>query len=352
MTVYETILDGIRGEFEQQAKCLVDDASDTAIKFKVIASELAGLYEQLAHCERQIFPDTAEGDYLARHGAVRGILRKSAAPASGEVIFHCSEAAAERIPIPAGTLLGSSQSDLVFRTVADAAIEIGATSAAAAVESQESGSGSNLAAGLLDLLITPIIGVTAVENPQMLAGGSDEESEERYRERVLEAFRQVSNGANLQYYEQFARSMGGVWFAKASFVSGTPNQIRLCVENAARTLSDSIVAALQEEVESVRELNMKVTVHRPVQKAIDLAVTLQLENTANAATLSLLAEEVLRQHILDLPIGESFSPIRAGRALLEITGVRDVQFTSPNASVAIGAGEIAVPGTLSVGVQS
>lgn len=348
---YDSMLTFTLNEFEKQAHCMVDDASDTAIKFKVIAAELARLYDLLEYYKKQVFPNTAEGEYLDRHGAVRGIVRKSASPASGRVIFHCLGGAAEDISIPAGTLLGSSQCDLVFHTLKDVVLKQGATYVEAVVESSETGSRANLAAGLLNLLITPIVGITSVENPNKLAGGAEEESEESYRSRVMEAFRQVSNGANLHYYEQFAKNKSGVWFAKASFVSGSSNHIQLCVENATRTLSDSIITELSEEMEEARELNVKLTVQRPVQKAVNLNMTVYVNNMAGGATLSILAEEAMLHYIQSLSIGENFSPTLAGRTLLEIPGIRDVSFTGITPST-IGKTEIAIPGEFSIKIAS
>lgn len=348
MTQYEIILEYLLGEFEREASCLVNPASDTAIKFKVVASEFARLFELLDFVRRQIFPDTAEGEYLDRHGAVRGIIRKAATPASGRVVFHAKEAAAEKILIPAGTLVASSQNNLIFRTTDDAAIEKGASYALAMVEATENGPQTNLAPRLLDLVVTPIAGISSVENTEKLSGGADEESEECYRRRVLESYNQISNGANLHYYEQFAKSKSGVWFARADFVEGSPNQIRLFVENATRTISDALIAELQEEMEAARELNVQLTVQRPTPKPIDVSLTLYCDNTANSSSLILAAGQALTDSIQALSVGERFSQVSIGRDLLALSGVLDVVFTSPTSPVTVAGNEIAVPGSLHI----
>lgn len=339
---YETVLFRMREGFERQAGCLVDDASDTGIKFKLLASELARLEELLDFYKKQLFPDTAEGEFLLKHGALRGVVPKPAAPSRGTAVFSCKASAGEAIPIPAGTICGSSKGGgLLFRTTADAEIPKGSTTAGAAVESMETGAAANLAPHLLDTLITPVPGVSGVDNLQRLDGGADPESQESFRRRVIESCSQISNGANLAYYEQFARSLSGVQSARAVYTAGSSSQVFLYVENLTRTLSPVIVADLQKQVEQIREAGVRVIVRRPALKRIRPELSIQVDNLANKHTYALEVEAELERATQELGIGERWSPARIAARLLALPGIQDVTITSPAAPVETAAGEIA-----------
>lgn len=349
---YDGFLSQLRGGFEREAKCLVDDASDTGIKFKLLASELARLEELLAYYKLQIFPDTAEGEFLLKHGELHGIIPKEAAPAKGNVTFTCKTAVTENLTIPAGTLCASSKGEgLLFRTTEDRVIEQGKTYATVPVEATESGADTNLAPHLLDILVTPIPGVSQVDNSQRLDGGADAESEESLRKRVVESYSKVSNGANLAYYEQFARSIPGVQFAKAVYTTGTTSQVLLYVENLTRTLAPAVVSQVQQQAESVRETGVRVIARRPTAKRIKPTLSIKVDNLANQHAYGLDVEAELEKATQELGIGERWSPSKIAARLLTVPGVLDVTFTSPAAPVEVGAGEIPVLNGIELSVE-
>lgn len=353
MNRYEAILVSIRDSFEQQAGCLLDDASDSAVKFRVIASEIARLYERLDYYEQQIFPNTAEGEYLERHGAVRGITKKRAARAGGPLIFNCKTVPTEDIFVPAGTLCTSSRgSGLMYQTTQDLTIPAGSAYGVAQIESVEAGVHTNIAPGYVDILVTPIAGISSIENTVKISGGADEEPDEMFRERVIEAFSSISNGANTSYYEQFARSRDDIWYAKAVASSSAVNQLDLYVENYTRTLSDGIVTELQAEIEAVRQLGVKVAVKRPAIKTVNLSVTIRVDNLANESVHRYAVDQALADAVSSLGIGQRFSPAAAIGRVLALPGIADAVLTSPTAPISVGAGEICQPGSISITVEA
>ncbi len=349
MSQYNAILANTLGLFEKQAHCQVDDASDTAIQFKIIAAELDRLFTLLEEAQKQIFPTTATGKFLEQHGAVRGIYKKSAAKASGQITFQCQTPPAEDLLIPAGTLCASSRAEgLLYQTTQDGIIKAGKTLVTVIGEALETGSQANLAPGYLDLLVAPIPGITSINNPSKMAGGCEEEEDEPFRVRVIEAFRKISNGANLAYYEQFAKNLPGVWLAKAVYTPGVSNQIDLYVQNNTRTISDATIALVQEEIEPVRELNIRVAAKRPTVKSVPIQAVVRVNNLANQNSVLLAAEKALLSYIDGLGIGERFSPALAAKAVLALDGVTDISFQQPVSAVAIGTGEICSAGKITL----
>ncbi|KAG0184299.1 hypothetical protein DFQ28_011425 [Apophysomyces sp. BC1034] len=66
-----------------QSDADTEKGSDHYVRASAAASAIEGLYAHQAWIARQIFPDTADEDYLILHARVRGIERKPAVAASG-----------------------------------------------------------------------------------------------------------------------------------------------------------------------------------------------------------------------------------------------------------------------------
>lgn len=352
MSDYELILENTLGNFENQANCIVEDDSDTAIKFKVIATEILRLYEKINFCKKQMFPNTADGEYLERHGAIRGIYKKCASKSKGQVIFKCKSASPNDILIPKGTLCTSSKgSSLVYETVCDVTLNKDSLYTIADVESTVVGSHTNIAPHYIDVLITPISGISSIDNNQKTAGGADEETDDMFRKRVIEAFSRISNGANLNYYEQYAKSKPDIWYAKARFIPNKSNELELFVENRTHTLSNAVLENFKEDIESIRTLGTKVTVKRPAQKEIPINVTARVLNMSNEDTYRSEIQEVLERSISSLEIGQRLSPAKISKKLLEIDGITDICITNPTLPVTVAYNQIASFGIANITIK-
>ena len=81
-----------------------------ALRLYAVASQLYCLWVQTDYLTRQTFPQTAEGEYLDRHAALRGLTRGAAAKAAGTLRFCLKEAAAAAVTVPAATAcMGTAQ---------------------------------------------------------------------------------------------------------------------------------------------------------------------------------------------------------------------------------------------------
>jgi uncharacterized phage protein gp47/JayE len=152
---------------------------------KVLASVDAGVYHQLLgdldFLAKQIFPDTAEGEYLREHWSGR-VTPLYATGASGEVLISGIPGR----PVPAGLVFSAASGE---RYYTDQAYRIGADGKAVAlIKSQSFGTAVNLAAGEeLSIVSTIPAGVDskAKTTGGGITGGADDETDEAYLTRVL-----------------------------------------------------------------------------------------------------------------------------------------------------------------------
>lgn len=113
------------------------------------------------------------------------------------------------VTIPAGTVCMTAE-EVRFATLTSTVLAAGTLQAEAPAEAVAGGAAGNVGPGEIQILTACPVAVTGCTNPAAFAGGSDAESDEELRERILESYRRLPNGANAAWYEQTALSYGGV----------------------------------------------------------------------------------------------------------------------------------------------
>ena len=203
------LYEGMLETFEEKTGFAMEDTADLAVRLYAAAAEIQALYIYADWALTQSFPQSAAGKYLDYNGQLRGITRKSGHKAGGILRFKIDSARAEPLRVPAGTVCTTA--GLVrFVTTEDALIRAGALYADAAAEAEIVGTAGNVPAERITNMTRAPVGVTGVTNPAAFAGGSGEEDDESLRERILDSFIRLPNGANAAFYELRALSHPGV----------------------------------------------------------------------------------------------------------------------------------------------
>lgn len=174
-------------------------ASVLDVHARVRAGGINGLYGYLDWISRQVLPDSADEEILARHAARWGVMRKGAVGATGNVGLTGTPGA----PVPAGSAMVRDDG-VEYRTTATVAIGAGVT--IAAVEEVAGGVAGDTAAATQLRFVAPVAGVDAVATVQApgLTGGAAEEDDEALRARLLARIRTPPNGGSKSDYERWA----------------------------------------------------------------------------------------------------------------------------------------------------
>ena len=219
--------------------------------------DLAGKQNLLAY---------ARGGHLDHLGAPMGVVRIQPQPARTTVRFGLDEALAFDVPVPAGTRVTTQSGGVMFATLTDAVIPAGELSVEVAAKATEAGAvGNGLVPGQLCRLVDPIPYVTSVENADTTLSGCDEETDERFRERIRTAPESFSVAGPDKAYEARVRAVSGDITA-VSVTSPTPGVVDIRFVLTDGELPDE---AMIEEVEhaltpkDVRPLTDKVLVGPP-----------------------------------------------------------------------------------------
>lgn len=100
MITYDEIYNRMKSEFSAKSKYDFDEASDAAIRMRVLAGEIFNAMTNIEWLKNQMFVATASGEYLDYFASQRGLERKQAQKAQGEITFFINEPVENSIFIP------------------------------------------------------------------------------------------------------------------------------------------------------------------------------------------------------------------------------------------------------------
>lgn len=178
----------------------VSDVSDDSV-LNAIAYGCGKLTQRTltnqAIIEGHIFPDSAYGTYLDNLAAIRGVSPRFGAAGSTTYVRVTADEGTSYI---AGTNTFTSTSGIVFNLEESKTIDVNGY-AYLKVRSQQSGLSTNVDALSINNVSPIPQGHVSVVNEYAATGGSDEESDDLFRERIKTSINQLSR-TTLSYLEQ------------------------------------------------------------------------------------------------------------------------------------------------------
>jgi uncharacterized phage protein gp47/JayE len=228
---------------------------------------------------RQLMPDLAEKEWLDRHGQIWLVNadgstgRKLAAPASGTVTF----AGLQGIVVPEATEL-TSPDGFLYATLEFVTIGTGPTECA--IKSLNSGVATNQLPGTPFTMTAPIAGVDEVLVVD-LRGGTETETDDQLRARVLARIRLPPMGGCAYDYENWALKIPSItraWCAPREMGMGTVTVRFMCdalrADNGGIPLQEDI-GVVRNYLDTVRPVAVRdFFVVAPVPEPIDFTLYL------------------------------------------------------------------------------
>ncbi len=343
----ETIYQEMMADFAARTGLEASGSGDLAVRMYAVAAQLYGLQVQSDWVARQCFPQTAVGEYLDRHAALRGLARRQAAKAEGILTFTVDSALSTDLTIPAGTVCMTA--GLVrFETTEAAVLPAGEVRVEASARAVEAGAAGNVGGGtILSMAVAPV-GVSRVSNASPFSGGVDEEGDEALRERVLETFQRLPNGANAAYYEQGALAFSQVAAAQVLPRSRGIGTVDVVIATDAGLPEDGLLGEVQAWFEERREIAVNVAVRAPTPKAVDVTVQVKAAEGRDAQRVRQAVEGALAGWFTGARLGQDLLRAKLGSVIYAVEGVENYAITAPAADVAVAADELPRLGVLTV----
>lgn len=304
-----------------------DEASDIAIRLRVLAGEIFNAKSSLEWLKNQMFADTAQGEYLDMIAQQRGLARKQAVKSQGELTFYIDEPLGRDVIVPVGTMVATADTEPVrFVTTEEGEISAGNTIVSVGAEAHTAGCNGNISADRAVVPVSVPAEISRVTNREEFTDGEDAEADFELRERIRDSYINRSNGTNKTYYEQLALSVDGI--AKAGVVSkvrGTGTiDIYVCGKDSAASSAE--ITRLQNLVNEQRELNVDVKVLAATFVDYDLLVRVKPKSGISKELVTEKCSEAFIRFINSIPIGGRLYLSVLGRYLLETNCIETYEY--------------------------
>lgn len=281
----------IRERILRDTKSLWPDAdispdSDHYVHASRLASCAEGQYAHQSWIVRQIFPDTADREYLERHASMRGLSRRNPTTASGTA------------EIPA---------------IAD-----------------EPGAAANVRDGEAQLMAAPA-GV-ATECRLTVQGGTDRESDASLLARLLEIIRRPPAGGNRYDYKNWALSVDGVTSAYVYPLRRGLGTVDIAITSADGVPSEETVRRVQAYIDEMRPVTAKnALVLKPTVTAVPVTVQVKLDGI-DLDEAKRRIRTALKEYFDTLIPGDGLTVSQIEAAISNVDGVIDRRLTAPTAN--------------------
>jgi len=327
---------------------------------RVMADAKAGLahhvLQYIAWLALQLLPDTAETEWLDRHGDIwlvnadGTVGRKMATYAVGEVGITGTF---EGVVIPLGTRLEGD--DTAYETTMEAMTADGGAPVNVPVRALDPGTLGNAEPGAFLAVTPPIVNVGSTAEVITMAGGTDEENDEDLRIRVLMRIRQPPMGGDQNDYVQWALAVAGVtraWSGPLEMGMGCVT-LRFMMDDL-RASSDGFPAAADIQtvtayLDKVRPVAVKdFFVVAPIPRRVDVDVrNLVPDTAAMRAAIEASLQAMLRRWAAP---GATIYAAWKYHAIQDTPGVEHFDLAFSNDDLMPSPGHLAVLGDVSYGV--
>lgn len=234
---------------------------------------------------RQAFLTTATGYYLDLFGEEYGIKRQVALQAQGVVTFSISSAVNYPINIPANTRITNTETGLFYDTWTSVEIPVGATSVTCPVRSMITGSKTNIPANSEFVFYNEnLLNEVSISNSEAFTDGRDAESDEDYRERLLEE--KTSDGFGSKSYYVKLGKIGCVH--DIALVDSLTHTAKVIVNGYSdSTISDDLLALVTAQYTNEKNLiyNQTFEVVKAEFTTIPLEISIDVSSELQEETL-------------------------------------------------------------------
>jgi len=346
---------------------LPPDIDDTENGFpwdftKPTALEKAEMLEfHLVETLKIMFPMWAYDEWLDYHAKGRGITRKPANAASGELLIT---------GIP-GTTIPAGFKFAAPATADSPAIEYQTTekytigedgTVRVQVTAVEPGIKGNVPANTVTLMMTPIKGITSVNNETAITGGTEVESDDELRNRIMEidAASEASFVGSDGDYKRWAEEVPGVGTALVMPEWAGPGTVKVVVIDAnGQPANQAIITAVYNNIMSPDDrlqrkapIGATVTVEAPTAKEINYSFTLELKAGENQETVLERFKAQLRTYYVEAKKEGVVRYNRVSSILTNTEGVKDFTGLTMNGgtvNIVLEEDEYPVTGTIDPG---
>ena len=258
-----------------------NEGSEIRNLLESFAVDIYTLMEETDEVAKHCFVETAEGEWLDKHGSnpLIGLPRETGAESTGYVTFSIPSATTADVVVPIDTVLVNNVTGLQYVTMSDAVISIGDTSTTCFVQCLTVGVDGDADIGEITLFEddSTLFNGLSVTNASAFSGGIDYEEDDEYRERLLAYLRKDDFGS-IGYYEGLCEAIDGVHDVLLVDDSNETYTKIVLVNGDAKPTPDTVLADVTEALTDVNNivLGHSFSVDKPDYVTKNLVVNLNV----------------------------------------------------------------------------
>lgn len=334
---FTSLMEGMAAAVQGAAQNLLDLTVGSVLRAILEANASVALWLQwlIVQCLATTRLATSSGADCDSFGADFGFARLPAVAATGQVNFaRFSPGIAAFIPV--GTAVSTAGNGQVFLVTADASnisynaatgmygLPAGVASLNVPVTASVAGSAGNVQPGAISLLSSAVAGVDIVTNAQALTGGVDAESDASFRGRFGNYLASLSRATNIAIGAAVTGIQQGLSYAIHENVNAAGAAqmgfFVLTVDDGSGNPPASLLATVQQAVDSIRPVGTGFAVQPPQVTLADVAVSLTTAAGASHAAAVAAVASAIENYIATLPIGGVLSYTRLAQLAFDASG--------------------------------
>lgn len=334
------LISQMQADAEREAGATQLRQSNFRVLPKVFAFAVHGLYAYIDWVVRQLFPDTAEKSFLERQASIQGIYRREATAATGTLTVTRTAGAT----IPVGTVFVAADGETRFATTEEPEVD----ESEVPVQCMTTGTGGNREAGETYSLVSPLSGVSTEATGSEMAGGTEAESDDSLRERLIYRLQNPPRGGTATDYVAWAMEVPGVtraWCFPKELGIGTVT-VRFATdgltENGVPT--EGMVGIVSDYIAENAPVTAATTVVAPVAKTVNFQIKDLYPDTPSVRAQ--IEAELKSLFIREAEPGKALLISHVRQAISSAAGEEDFELVSPTEDIGADVDELLVVGSV------
>lgn len=300
--------------------------SDYGVRATAVSGVADGLYAHQGWIARQIFPDTADPEFLELHCRQRNVLRKGATSSSGSADVTGTPGKL----LPTGAEIRADGVS-VF-TTEDCTIGDDGTGNPP-VRSTDTGEKTNTTAPVQATLVSPPEGINSTVTVSPLMGGTDKESDDSLLDRYLEVLRRPPAGGNKYDYKRWALEVDGVTSAYVAPLRRGLGTVDVAITSANDLPPPDLIDRVLAHIEDVRPVTADSTlVLAPTKVPVDFLIRIAVSGI-DPDVASGLVHQVVTDFVNRLEPGQGLIISQLEAQISLIPGITDRKIITPAENV-------------------
>ena len=322
---YDEILERMNNKFYELSGYEADRVSDIGIRIRLLAGELFSLTSNIDWLKKQMFPNTASGEQLELHAQQRGLTRRKGNKSTGQIIFMLDTPLEYEVTVPKGTICTTSDGALNFVTTADASIMRGGNFVMAEAEAENSGTQYNVAPKAITTIVTYFSVGISIHNASAFSGGTDDETDEELRKRIMHSMQNISNGVNGEYYISLAKSVEGI--QSATVLADNVYTLVVTLGGRGCIPDDDAHKTARSLLNENKAIGISVSVLKAQAVDVSVSVSVTVKSGYTFDSVKAEVENNITEYFKNLSVGESVTLNALGDVIFHTDGVEKYEFS-------------------------